>query len=792
METRWQNTTLLWSELVERLSITTRTRETMAEYKAMTKTQQGGVKDVGGFVGGTLKGGRRKADNLANRTLITLDLDSVDTTTGDVWDAITMFYDVEMVLYSTHSHTPKKPRLRLIIPLSRAVLPDEYQAISRKVAEDIGLAYFDPTTFEPSRLMYWPSTSSDGAYVFKKSCGGLLDPDEVLKRYQDWTDVSEWPSITRLDDDIKDRAKKQEDPLTKKGIVGLFCRSYTISEVIDAYLSDVYSPTKSDGRYTYKDGSSVGGLVVYEDKFAYSHHGTDPSSGMLCNAFDLVRVHLYGGLDEDAKEDTPANRMPSYTKMVEVAQEDDAVKRQLGRERLQEVTDDFDFDDAEADEDGAGADDAWLSALSIDKKGNVENAIKNAMLIIEHDPRLAGKLKYDAFANRAYVADAVPWTKDGEHDWRDNDDSGLRLFMESNYGLTVAYKIDDAKNLVFEKHRYHPVRDYLNDLEWDGVERLERLFIDYLGAEDTVYTREAAVCHMVAAVARVMRPGTKYDQMLTLVGAQGIGKSTFVSKIAKGWYSDSLDTMKGKEAAELIQGVWHVEIGELNATRKADRDAVKAFLSKQEDIYRVAYAKNTSRFPRQCVFWGTTNDARFLRDPTGDRRTWPIDCHDIIPTKSIFEDLDKEIDQIWAEAYTLFKAGHSLLLSDEAKKIALEKQQDHKEDAPLAGLIEAYLDQPYPADWDDGEVYDLQKRLEFLRGDSDTFTEAELTYHKDRTCVMEIWCEVLGKKPGDLKPINSREINDILSSLRGWEKAKSALTFGKEYGKQRAYIRKQT
>ena len=773
----WKNEEISWSDFRKKLSRTTRTRETTAEYKAMAKTNRDAIKDVGGFVGGLLKQGRRRAENVANRSMLTLDMDAIDTTVDDVWDSITMFFNQEMVLYSTHSHRPEAPRLRLIIPLSRQVVPDEYQAVARKVAEDIGLAYFDPTTFEPSRLMYWPSSTSDGEYIYKHVPGAFLDPDTVLDRYEDWRDVSQWPSSERLDGRITDQAKRQEDPLTKEGIVGAFCRAYSIHDAIDTFLSDVYDPTGTEGRYTYKAGSTVGGLVVYDDKFAYSHHGTDPSSGQLCNAFDLVRIHLFGGLDDEAKENTPSNRLPSFTKMVAMAREDDGVKIQLGKERLASAEDDFEFDE--------GDDDAWLKELSLDKKGNVENAIKNSILILENDPRLAGKLKYDAFANRAYVADGVPWTKDGEHDWRDNDDSGLRLFMESNYGLTVAYKIDDAKNLTFERHRYHPVREYLHGLTWDGAKRIETMFMDYLGAEDNVYTREVAVCHMVAAVARVMRPGTKYDQMVTLVGAQGIGKSTFISKLAKGWYSDSLDTVKGKEAAELIQGVWHVEVGELNATRKADREAVKAFLSKQEDIYRVAYAKNTSRFPRQCVFWGTTNDERYLRDPTGERRAWPIDCYEVLPTKSVFDDLAGEVDQLWAEAYVLYKQGTNLLLSDEAEVLAIEMQHAHKEDTPLSGLIEAYLDTNFPADWDE---MDLQERLSFLRGDSDTFTEAPRTYRKDRVCVMEVWCEVLGKRPGDLKPINSREINDILGSLRGWEKEDGRPYF-KIYGQQRSYTR---
>lgn len=785
-ELKWKNIEVSWSKLLYKLSETERTNETIKEYFAMTKANRDKVKDVGGFVGGTLKSGRRKAENLANRSLLSLDLDFVNTSVDDVWDSITMFFGSELCIYTTHSHTPDKPRIRLIVPLNRPVLPDEYQAIARRVAADIGIDMFDDTTYTPVRLMYWPSTAKDGEYIFKHQKGSLLNADEILKSYFDWTDIGEWPTGSRESNLIVDKAKRQEDPHEKKGFIGAFCRAYTVTEVIEECLSDVYTPTNHEGRYTYKDGSTVGGLVVYEDKFAYSHHGTDPISEVLCNAFDLVRIHKFGKLDEsdEVKPNTPVNRLPSFTKMMDFASEDSKVKLTLGKERFESVEDDFDFGSSEDDEVNLD----WMEKLSYDKKGEIENTIQNALVVLENDPRVRGKLVYDEFANRALVKDDVPWTDQTEHDWMDMDDSGVRYFLENSYNITTAYKIEDAKNLVFDRNKFHPIRDYLKGLEWDGKKRLESLFIDYLGADDNIYTRSVVKVQMVGAVARVMVPGIKFDTMPTFTGPQGIGKSTFISKIAKGWYSDNLNTMTGKEAAELLQGVWHIELAELNATRKSDRDMVKSFLSRQEDIYRVAYARHTTRFPRQCVFWGTTNDTDFLRDPTGDRRTYPIQCHSQKPTKSIWDDLDNELDQIWAEAYQLFKDDEPLYLKDEALKIATEIQSEFKEDTPLAGLIEEYLDRDYPAEWPD---MDLADRVLFLRGDGDTFTQGDLNYKKDRVCVLEVWCELLNKRPGDLKPINSREINDILRGLQGWEPTKSQVSFGKLYGQQRGFIRQQ-
>lgn len=777
---KWKNTEITYCDLVEKLKVTTRTRETFQEYKKMPKTSRDEIKDVGGFVGGALKQGRRKAENLANRSLITLDMDSVNISVNDLWDSVLMLNDFEIVMYSTHSHEPGSPRLRLIIPLDRNVLPDEYQAISRRLADDIGIDMFDDTTYEPIRLMYWPSTAADGEFIFKRQAGPWLDPDTVLDSYLDWRDTSFWPVSSRQGIRIQSEIKKQEDPLEKKGIVGAFCRSYTIHEAIETFLSDIYISSRATDRYTYAEGSTEGGLVVYEDKFAYSHHGTDPISGMLCNAFDLVRIHKYRHLDENAGQDTPANKMPSYLKMLDAASENDRVKEELGREKMQEVLDAFEFDEVDT---------AWLKKLDYDRKGILKNTIDNAVIILENDPRVAGKMIYNEFSNRAIITDKLPWTDHINRDWTDDDDAGVRYFLEHKYGLSGVGKIADAVSVIFQRHRIHPVREYLNELVWDGTKRLEMLLIDYLGAEGSHYTKAVTRTHMVAAVARIMRPGIKYDTMLVLTGPQGIGKSTLIHTMGRDWFSDSLSTVSGKEAYEQLQGVWLVEMGELTATKKAEIEATKLFLSKSEDVYRAAYGRRTNRYKRQCIFFGTSNDREFLRDKTGDRRSWPVDCWVQLPMKDIFTDLRDEVDQIWAEAVALYKKGHPLILDDAAATEALEKQKEHSEESPKTGMIIEYLDRLYPNNWED---MDLNERRAYLSGNDDFDTiaeEAEL--RKDRTCVMEIWCELFRGDPKQLTPLLSREINDILRGLDGWEKAKYPIRFGEVYGRQRGYRRQQ-
>jgi putative DNA primase/helicase len=778
-ETHWKNKNISWSDLVKKLSNTTRTPETVAEYKKMAKVDRDRIKDVGGFVGGTLKNGRRLKANVANRTLLTLDLDYVE---GDIWSSIELLYDFNVVMYSTHTHTTDNQRLRLVIPLSRPVLPEEYQAISRMVADDLGIDQFDDTTYDPERLMYWPSTSCDGDYVFKYQDLPWLNPDEILERYPfGWQDVSYWPESSRARARLSKALSKQEDPLIKKGIIGAFCRTYTITEAVGEFLNDIYIPGADNTRYTYLEGSTTGGVVIYDDKFSYSHHGTDPASNTLCNAFDLVRIHKFGELDEEAKEGTPANRLPSFTKMSEFAASDKKVMETLGKEKMLAAQEDF--DQVEDDEIST----EWLKKLEYTEQGKLRSTISNFSLIIENEPLLKGKIAYNEFSNRAVVIGQLPWRKKGNMgDWNDTDDSGLREFIEKYYGISSTAKCADALALSFENHSFHPIKDYLESLTWDGVERVNTLFIDYLGAEDNSYVRTVARKIIVAAVARVFVPGIKFDNMPVLAGPQGMGKSTIIKKIGQQWYSDSLTTVSGKEAYEQLQGVWILEMGEMMATKKADIEATKHFLSKTEDIYRVAYGRRTSRFSRQCIFIGTTNDREFLRDKTGNRRFWPIDVGIVPHKKSVFDDLNQyEIDQVWAEAVDLWRAGEKLYLTGEEEKEAKKQQEEHSEESAKAGLIEEYLNRLLPEDW---YGLSIPEKRNFIQGTE--FGESkEGTLRRDKTCVMEIWVELFNGDPKQLTPMQSREINDILTGLNGWEKVKNPLSFGENYGRQRAYIR---
>lgn len=325
-ETSWRTLRLTWAEFTARLERPVRTAETAAQYAAMPPGERVRAKDVGGFVGGVLSGGARRAGSVESRCLLALDADHAMYAEEEregagearfaLWENWRARYGFAAALHSTHSHTRAHPRFRLLIPLSRPVAPDEYEAVARRVAFDLGIDAFDDTTYQPGRLMFWPSVCRDGEYVLRLCEGPWLDPDAVLARYADWRDTARWPVSSRQSRALTARAGRLGDPGLKPGPVGAFCRAYDVPAAIGRFLSHVYAPAREPGRYTYRAGSAYGGAVVYDGgRFLYSYHDTDPAGGRLLNAFDLVRVHLFGERDAGTPPGTPMRTLPSYAAM---------------------------------------------------------------------------------------------------------------------------------------------------------------------------------------------------------------------------------------------------------------------------------------------------------------------------------------------------------------------------------------------------------------------------------------------------------------------------------------------
>ena len=780
----WKNTEIHWTDFVQKISTENRTSETFKNFINANKADQSSIKDVGGYVGGYLVGGKRSPQTVGHRSFLGLDLDFANT---EFWDLFTMYYDnVEAVLHSTHKHCEKSPRYRLIILLDRDVSAEEYVAISRKVAGNLGISLFDPTTFQAERLMFWQSTALDGQWIFKHQKAAPLCADDVLSEYHNWRDVSLYPRCEKESEKVRSDIKKQENPTEKTGVLGAFCRAYSISEAIDAFLPDKYR-LESDGRYTYAFGSAASGLVVYDDLFAYSHHGTDPCSGLLCNAFDLVRIHLFSDLD------TGGTKKISQQKMLALAGDDEGVRRTLATDKLStpdvrsSAAEDFGSAPVAASENLD-----WAADLVINSKGEYLSSAQNLRLIFEHDEVLKKAFKLNQFDNKKYIMCSVPWRKVSKPEPMKNVDmSGVRAYIEQRYGISANLKVEDALNIAQEDKGFNPVTEYLRSVKWDGVPRVDTLLIRYFGAKDTIYTREAVRKMLVGAVGRVMRPGIKFDLVLTLVGKQGDGKSTFLNKLGGAWYSDTLTTIQGKEGLEQIQGCWIIEIAELAGLRKAEVEAIKHFISKQRDTFRPAFGRTSETYERQCIFAATTNKNDFLSDPTGNRRFLPIEVRAHLATQSVFsKDLDNERDQIWAEAVHLYDKGEPLFMSGEADKAATAEQAKYCESDERAGVIEQYLSTPRPENWD---TMSLISRRNYIRGIeageiAPTPEEIASSELPSWVCVAEIWCECLNKERDDMSRYATRDINNIMRALDGWEQVNSTKNF-KLYGKQKFYKR---
>ena len=772
MDKKWKNTDISWEDFCSRVKTTQRTTETVEEYRKMRKGGQDSIKDVGGFVGGHLKDGRRKKGNVLSRSMLTLDM---DYGTSTIWEEISTFFPYQCCIYSTHKHTPENPRLRLIIPLFRDVGEEEYAAVSRMVAKEIGIDLFDDTTYEPERLMYWPSTSRNGVFVYEEKDGSLLDPDVFLNKYDDWRDTSTWPVSSRQSEILDRSLKEQADPLSKEGVIGTFCRTYSVSRAIDTFLNDVYEPSVMVGRYDYIPADSSAGVILYDDKFAYSHHATDPASGRLLNAFDLVRIHKFGHLDDRATESTPPSKLPSFINMCEFAIQDDEVKAQFTKERMEQATIDF-------------TEDNWQTALELDKQGKIKDTLDNIVLIIRNDSELES-IAFNKHRDGIDARDGLPWEQ-MKGGWNDSDNAALKVYLSNKYGIYSPTKTKDAILAVAAERSYHPIKEYLDHLpEWDGTDRVETLLIDYFNATDNSYTRAVTRKMMVAAVARIVHPGTKFDSVLILNGPQGIGKSTFFAKLAGDWFSDSLTLtdMKDKAGPEKLQGYWILELGELAGMRKTDVEVVKSFISRSDDKYRASYGVNVESHPRQCIIVGSTNaESGFLRDITGNRRFWPVRISGDGKRKA-WQMSVYDVEQIWAETLVLYAKGEKLYLEGSDVELATNEQADAMESDEREGLVRTYLDTLLPDDWN---ALSLYERRSYLNGSEFGGESRVGTVERTLVCNMEIWCECFGRDASAMKPADSYAIAGIMKKINGWNKYqgnKNGTSNFPIYGRQRCY-----
>lgn len=783
-------------DFIEKFREPTRTPETLKAYRKLSPDEQKDLKTVAGWLFRThVERKKRNAKSGKPCNLVSLDIDGATPEFIDRMLAGCVCPTIEYFAHSTRSHTDEHPRLRIYIPVYPAVTNDEYGPLARIIARmfDPEMGMVDKVSFRPGQMMYLPTCSIDGPYVFHRNEGKIIDPAKAFADFEvtdgDWRNLSNLPRCEG--EELREHASKAEDPTTKKGPVGDFCRAYDVIEAIEKFDLPYESVDDSSEkpRFTYTDGTTTNGAVVEDGGlFLFSHHGSDPCADRLVNAFDLVRLHKFGRLDEGESSDTPPTQLPSWKAMLDFIADDPEFRRQQAESRYDQQAM---FDDLMDDEPAAAGDDDpqadldelvgdpkakrtdWQLSLERARDGSVTNTVANLALIIANDRRIAPCVEFNAFREqvvtrvplktRLAVVARIPIRDRANGDvWQDQHTDALRILLESpngpklsGWGLKPSDR--DLQAAIGNAARlapFHPVRERLAAVPWDRVPRVETLFIDFLGADDNAYHREAARKFMVAAIARAFEPGHKFDFVPIFEGMQGKRKSTFIRVLALDWFEE----LKGdfgdeKRLVEQMMGAWILELPELSVLRRSDIEEVKAFVSASHSTVRLSYGRLPKVFLRQCVFMGTTNQDSYLVDDTGNRRWWPVRCE----VEEIDTDrLKKVVHQLWAEALHLYRQMRQdqpegilpLYLTDpEARRIAGEVQESRRtvNDTDItAGMIQEWLDTPA-----------IRERM------------GEATYIRMTTCIAQIWKEALGGN----KPPTTTESWMIGKSLRkiGWE-----------------------
>lgn len=651
--TVWKPLKLTVSELYTRLETPVRGEETQTEYFALPKAEQDSKKDVGGFVGGRLSGSRRKADNVLDRCIVTLDFDHVPAhgveAIFDKLEALNCGYCV----YSTRKHRPEAPRLRVLIVLDSEISAEEYTVLSRILAQKIGMEWADPTTFEAHRLMYWPSRCADGDHVFQYKDAAMLNASKTLQEYSllygDWRTISNWPRHPEEERIVK-RGKQQADPTGKSGAVGAFCRLYTIERVMSELLPGVYEPVENDpNRFTYLNGSTTGGAVIYDNgKFLYSHHATDPCGEQLVNAFDLVRLHKFGALDAEAQEGTPGGRLPSYTAALRFIKELPDVNGALTEELAADGRAAFAPFVADGEPDANG----MTELMNYAEKSLCAGAVRAMLKVLKYDIRTnlsTGRAEVEGLPVKYSRAESL---------------NTLPVILRDVLKQTKIIGVTDTAisgylSLISDENRYQPVCDMMKNECWDGADRLSEVY-SVLNVTDSFYKLliKKWLIQCVAMANNSESDPYGADGALVLQGPQGCGKTEFFRRLAvePDWFVEGLSLdMNQKDSVMKSVGCWICELGELDSTTHREQSSIKGHITAATDAIRAPYARAVTRSPRRTSFCATVNPNQFLTDNTGNRRFWVVPVQRI-ELQTLLNLPKNWFRQLWAQVYEIWAA----------------------------------------------------------------------------------------------------------------------------------------
>jgi putative DNA primase/helicase len=737
-------------------------------------------KEAGNYVLGRLESdGRRNNRTVVARSALTLDVDNPDGDFVYKMQSLTFLH----IWHTTYSSTPENPRYRLIIPLDREISPAEYEAAARGVMDQMGMECFDPGSIEYARYMFMPSSQKPSWFEWEEGPGnGIASAEELIALAPE--SLAGLPPIRP--------SRWKQSPFEMAGMVGEFNRAYEdLDELIEVY--DLPYDKAGDKRWTLRGAiGSAAGVGEVAAGLWYSHHGGDPAHGEAQTAFDLVRIHLFGELDEGVKSTTPVNRKPSHVRMTEVASKDNKVIASM----LSSLEEDFgkpdppptaptgqvDSTDPDEDpeEDDEDAPDDWRVKLAFNRAGSVVDSLHNWDLIIHNDQDFQCIVRNE-MTNSIEIDRDLSWRayRSNARSWVETDLQHLKNKIERRYRLKASKeRVDEMVTLAAFDRKIDPVVDYLKGLDgrWDGRARVEECLP---GVKATTFTRLVARKSMVAAVARAMQPGVKWDHSLILFGDEGLGKSYWVDKMSRGWTAN-LGDIRNKDTLITMDRTWIVMSDEGHSLKKADADAQKEFLTRTVDIYRAPYDRQVAEHPRRCVIWGSTNDDVFLRRQQGNRRFLIVHCTERVDFDMLTPDY---VDQVWAEAYALWQKGERLYLDDTESSAAIEAREPFTEDDSLAGRIEDFLNMPVPEDWSTlGRALRTQHYRDYQDG-----LAPETEFRPKLTCPVQIWYELLGEMRNP-QLADLRLIRESMKNVPGWRRLDKPIWFP-GYGTQRSYER---
>ena len=809
-----------------------RTRERYSEYINADKQTQLQIKDVGGFIGGETEGNKRINGIRIKRKLLTLDIDTKLPNIFQYLERNVWFY---CLVHTTHKHNPDENRFRVVAPLSREVNEDEYEALGRRIAYKIenskyetlqGL--FDETTFQPHRLMFFPSVAADGEYICEllnldpfEDEQPIIDVDKVLEEYLDKNDIMEWFKPEKVNEEQIGRANVQsKNPLKAKGMVGAFNRTYSVSQAIEKFLPHIYKKERNN-RYTFLGGDSHGGgMTLNEDTIFYSHHGTDPANMYYRSAFDLVRIHMFGSFDkgftpEKIVEKDILDKTDSFLKMVEfcrgipevVAHSDTNIAIQQRLEQQEKYIEETFVEtvDAEIVEEKPAEDSkAWIAQLD-----GIKSNLGKLDIIFSHDETVGKLFYFDTFRDNICFIRKPYWQKE----WidgvalQDKDMAHIRVHLDKVYGIRGEKMIDDGIIVEADKIQKNKVMEYMESLEWDGKERLETFFPEFFKTVVNPFTKVAFKHWIVGAVARIYRAGAPMDMLLIIKGKQGVGKSLFFKKLATldfskpadHLYSDTkIDFDKAKDSYEQLEGIWIYEWKELAGMNMSEQESIKAFVDKTEDKFRRSYGRRNVEIKRRVAFGGSTNDKTPLRDRTGNRRFLVMESNNeqnecYIKDPALFTQEYK--DQLIAEAIHLYKGGFDIFeWTDEELEWWERSNDDNLAENDLLGNVQSYLGMLRPRDWYSMAEFEMLSYIDgydFEKGrHTNSLYDKAFLVKPDRVCAKELWRIALRQR--DIT-INSFHRALLLQALEkcGWFPTKMQERFG-QFGHQLSFKPKQT